>query len=105
MTTSWLLEESQQREEKEPEDAHGVPKPGCAVDENLTVFKLARDVERGEGGKEGGDAKEEMNCVDAGDEIEEVAALVGLEEDVLGGEFAPGDPLAAEKDEAEGNRG
>src|ERR1700722_8500813 len=46
-----------------------------------------------------------MDRVDAGDEVEEVAALIGAEEDVLGREFAPGDPLAGEEDEAESNSG
>jgi hypothetical protein len=34
-----LLEEGEQGEEEEPEDAHGVPVPGYAVDENLTGFQ------------------------------------------------------------------
>ena len=47
--------------------------------------ELAGDVEADEGGDERGDAEEEMDGVDAGDQIEEVAALVGAEEDVLDG--------------------
>ena len=43
-----------------------------------------------------------MDGVDAGDEVEEVAALVGAEEDVLGGELAPGDPLAGEEERGRG---
>ena len=79
------MEEGQEGEEEEPEDAHGVPVPGDAVDQDLAGFELAGDVEADEGGDEGGDAEEEMDGVDAGDEVEEVAALVGAEEDVLDG--------------------
>ena len=46
-----------------------------------------------------------MEGVDAGDQVEEVAALVGAEEDVLRGELTPGDPLAGEKEEAEDDGG
>ena len=43
-----------------------------------------------------------MHGVGDGDEVEEVATGVGAEEDVLGGELVPGDPLAGEEEEAEG---
>ena len=95
------LEEGEEGKEEEPEDAHGVPVPCGPVDEDLAVFELAGDVESGEGCDERSDAEEEMDGVDSGDEVEEVAALVGLEEDVLGGEFAPGDPLADEEEHSE----
>lgn len=36
-----LLKEGQEGEEEEPEDAHGVPIPGYAVDQNLAGFELA----------------------------------------------------------------
>src|SRR5271156_4673750 len=42
-----------------------------------------------------------MDGMDTGDQVEEVTALVGLEEDVLGGELAPCDPLAGEEEQAE----
>ncbi len=42
-----------------------------------------------------------MNGVDAGNEVEEVAALVGLEEDVLAGQLAPRYPLTCEEEYAE----
>ena len=96
----FLLEECEEGEEEEPEQAHGVPVPGGAIDQDLAVFELARDVEAGEGGDEGGDAEEEMDRVDAGDQVEEVAALVGFEEDVLDCELTPGDPLACEKEQS-----
>ncbi len=82
---SQSLEEDEEYEEEDPEDAHGMPVPGGTVDEDLTGFELAGDVETGEGGDKGGDADEEMESVDSGDEVEEVAALAGFEEDVLEG--------------------
>jgi hypothetical protein len=36
-----LLAEGQQSEEEDPEDPHGVPVPGCAVDEDLAEFHAA----------------------------------------------------------------
>jgi len=78
-----------------------VPVPGCGVDQDLAGFQLAGEVKAAKGGNEGRDAKEEMDGVNAGDEIEEVAALVGLEEDVLEGELTPGDPLTAKEEEAQ----
>ena len=39
MTSSSLLEKGEQGEEEEPEDAHGVPVPRYAIDENLTGFE------------------------------------------------------------------
>ena len=61
-----------------------------------------QDHERGD---EGGDAEEEMDGVGDGDEVEEVAAGVGAEVDVLGGELVPGGPLAGEEEQAEGEGG
>ena len=78
-----LLEEGEKSEEEEPEDAHGVPVPGDTVDENLTGFQQAGDVEADKGGDERCDAEEEMDSVDARDQVEEVAALVGAEEYLL----------------------
>ena len=62
----------------------------------------ARKVERRD---ECGDAEEEMSGVRDGDEVEEVAARVGVEEDVLRGELRPGDPLTGEEECAESERG
>ena len=56
------LEEDQEGEEEEPEDAHCVPVPGGAVDQDLAGFELAGDVEAGEGGDEGCDAEEEVDA-------------------------------------------
>jgi hypothetical protein len=101
-----LLEEGEEGEEEEPEESHGVPVPGCAIDQDLAGFQLAGDVEAGEGGDEGGDAEEEMDGVDAGDQVEEVAALIAAaEQDVLAGELTPGDPLAGEEEQAEDDGG
>ena len=82
-----------------------MPVPGYAVDEDLTGFEQAGDVEADEGGDEGCDAEEEVDGVDAGDEVEEVAALVGAEEDVLDGQLAPCGPLTGEEEQAEGDGG
>ena len=78
-----------------------MPVPGGSVDDDLTGFEVTGDVEGGEGSDEYGDADEEVDGVDSGDEVEEVAALAGAEEDVLGGELTPGYPLAGQEGEAE----
>ncbi len=44
-----------------------------------------------------GDAEEEMYRVRHCDEVEEVAAGVGAEEDMLCGELVPGQPLACKE--------
>lgn len=80
-----------------------MPVPGGGIDQDLAGLKLARDVEADEGGDESRDAEEEMDGVDAGDQVEEMAALVGAKEDVLDGELTPRDPLADEKEQAEGD--
>jgi hypothetical protein len=80
-----------------------VPVPCGAVDDDLAGFEVPGDVEAGEGSDKYGDAQEEVGAVDPGDEVEEVTALVCTEEDVLGGELAPGDPLAGEEGEPEGD--
>ena len=82
-----------------------MPVPGDAINENLAVFELPGDVERGEGGEECGDSEEEMDRVDARNEVEEMAALIGAEEDTLGGEFAPGYPLAGKEERGRGDGG
>jgi len=43
------LEVGQEGEEEEPEETHGVPVPGDAVDDDLSGFELARGVEADEG--------------------------------------------------------
>ena len=65
------------------------------------VDEGAGELERGECDDEGDDAEDEMHGVRDGDEVEEVAAGVGAEEDVLRGELVPGDPLAGEEEQAE----
>jgi len=78
-----------------------MPVPCGAVDQDLAVLQLSRDIEASEGRDEGGDTQEEVDRVDAGDEVEEVAALVGLEEDVLDGKLSPCCPLSGEEEQAE----
>jgi hypothetical protein len=95
-----LLEEGQEQEEEDPENTHGVPVPGDAVDQDLAGLELAGYVQTGECGDERDDAEEEMDGVYAGDQVEEVTALVGAEEDVLGGELTPADPLTGEEEQA-----
>ena len=51
------------------------------------------------------DAEDEVGAVRSGDEVEEVAAGIGGEEEALGGEVFPGHPLPDEKDNAEGDGG
>jgi len=94
------LEEDEEGEEEDPEETHGVPVPGGAIDEDLPGFKLARLVEADERNGESCDAEEEVDSVGVGDEEEEVAAGIGAEEDVFRGELAPADPLTGEEEEA-----
>ena len=95
------LEEGQQCEEEEPEDAHRVPVPGDTVDHDLAGFERARDVQADQRGDEAKDAEDEVDSVDPSDQVEEVAAGVGEEEDVLGGKLYPSNPLTDEKDDTE----
>src|SRR6185437_7636605 len=95
------LEEDQQREEEEPEDAHGVPVPGRAIDHDLSAFERTGDVETDERGGEREDAEDEVDSVDPGDQVEEVTTGIGEEEDVLQSQLRPGDPLADEEEDAE----
>ena len=78
-----------------------MPVPDGGVYEDLAGEHAAGAVQADEGGDEGSDADEEMQRMGDCDEVEEFAAGVGAEEDVLGGELAPGHPLAGEEDEAE----
>ena len=100
-----LLEEGEEGEEEEPEDAHAMPVPGGAVDEDLTVFHELGGVEAVERGEQGTDAEEEVDGVGVGDEEEEVGGGIGLEEDMLEGELLPGNGLSGEEDEAEDDGG
>ena len=79
------LEEGQKGEEEDPEKPHGVPVPGYPVYQNLAALQVAGDVKAYERGNEGCDSEEEMEGVNAGDEIEEVAALIASEVNVLNG--------------------
>src|ERR1700679_2647489 len=100
-----LLEEDKQAEEEDPEDAHGVPVPGGAVDEDLPQLQAVEKEERGKRPGEREDAEDEVGAVRSGDEVEEVAAGVGGEEEALGSEVVPGHPLPDEKGDAEGDGG
>ena len=81
--TALLLEEDEEDEKEDPEQAHGMPVPGDAVDQNLTGFELAGDIEADEGSYKRADTKKEVDSVDTGDQIEEVAALIRAEEHML----------------------
>ena len=100
-----LLEEDKQAEEEDPEDAHGVPVPGGAVDEDLPQLQAMEQEERGERGGEREDAEDKVSAMRPGDEVEEVAAGIGGEEEALGGEVIPGHPLADEEGDAERDGG
>ena len=68
-----LLEEGQQDEEEDPEESHGMPVPGAAVDDDLSRLEQARGVEGTEGDDEGTDAEKKVGGVGVGDQIEKVA--------------------------------
>src|ERR1700733_12469475 len=95
-----LLEEDKQSEEEDPEDAHGVPVPGGAVDEDLAQLHAVEHGKGGERGNQREDAEHEVGAMRAGDEVEEVAARVRGKEEALGSEVIPGHPLTDEEDNA-----
>ena len=100
------LEEDEEGEEKYPEHAHGVPVPSGAVHDDLAEFDAAQDEHGGERSGESDDAKQQMESVDAGDEVEEVAARVRrVVVEALLDELLPGDPLAGEEERAEDKGG
>ena len=92
-----LLEECQQDEEADPEKPHRVPVPGDAVDQDLPVFDRSEQVETCEGGKEADDSEREVEGVGPGDDVERVAADVGMEEDALEAKLMPGKHLPGKK--------
>src|SRR5580698_4052175 len=103
--TALLLEEDEEDEKEDPEQAHGMPVPGGAVDGDLAHLD-ALEAEHGDEGKdEGTDAQQQVDAVGSGDQIEEVAVGIGGEEESLLGELLPGDPLADEEEAAEDDGG
>src|ERR1700761_1240077 len=88
-----LLEEDKQAEEEDPEDAHGVPVPGGAVDEDLAQLHAVEHGKGGESSDQREDAEHEVGAMRSSDEVEEVTARVRGEEEDLGGEGISGHPL------------
>ena len=95
-----LLEEDEQAKEEDPEDAHGVPIPCRAVDEDLAQLHPVEKGKRGKRTDEREDAEDKVSAVRASDEIEEMAARIGREEESLRGEVLPRHPLTDEKGDA-----
>lgn len=79
------MEEGKKGKKEDPEEAHGMPVPGGAIDDDLPGFELARCVETNKGTDERCDAEKEMDGVGVGDEEEKVATGVGTKEDVFCG--------------------
>src|ERR1035438_2816645 len=100
-----LLEEDEEDKEEEPEEAHGVPVPGGAVDGDLTHLDALEAKHGDQREDQRGDAEQQVGAVGPGDEIEEVSVGIGGEEESLPGELPPGDPLAAEEGAAEHDGG
>jgi hypothetical protein len=73
----------EEEEEEDPEEAHDVPVPDGGVYQDLAGGEGVGELEGCERGNQAYDAEEEMDGVGDGDEVEEVAAGVGAEEDVL----------------------
>ena len=98
------LAEFEEEEEEDPESPHDVPVPDSGVYDYLAGGEGARELEGCQRYDERYDAEEEMYGVGDGDEIEEVAAWIGVEEDVLRGELIPCHPLAGEEEHAKQQR-
>jgi len=98
---SALLAEDQQEEEAEPKSAHGVPIPSDAVDHDLAVLYLPEGVETEQGGDKAHDPDGKVEGVSVGDDVERMAARVGVEEGSLKAELMPCEHLAGEKERAE----
>ena len=79
------MEEGKKGKEEYPEEAHGVPVPSGAIDEDLPGLKLARGVEAEKSTGERCNAEEKVDGVGVGDQEEKVAAGIGAEEDVFRG--------------------
>ena len=79
-----------------------MPVPGCAIDQDLTVFDAAEGEESYDGGDEGDEAGGEMDGVGAGEDVEGVSAGAAcVEGESLECELTPGEPLAGEEERAE----
>ena len=80
-----------------------MPVPGGAVHHDLAVLDAAEGEEAGDGGDEAGDSGGEMESVGVGDDVEGVgAAAAGVEGDALRSQLMPGEDLAGEEEQAEG---
>ena len=101
VVTRKSLAEDKHPEEKDPEDPHGMPVPGGAVDDHLSQLDAAQEDERQHRAGQSGHANQKMETVGSGDQVEKVAARIGGEEDALIHQLLPGDPLAAEKQATE----
>jgi len=62
-----------------------VPVPDCGVYEDLAGGELAGALQLNQRDDQGADAEDEVDGVGDGDEVEEVAAAVGMVKDVLRG--------------------
>ena len=101
-----LLAAGEQDEEADPEQAHGVPIPTDAVDEDLAVLDVAEAEESGERDRQRNQSDGQVNGVRIGHDVEGVAAgAVGLERDAFELELAPADRLAGEEEATEHKRG
>jgi len=94
----------EEEEEEDPEDTHNVPVPDGGIDEDLTSGERAGELEEQESCDEADDSQEQMDGMGNGDEVEEMAAGIGAEEDLLRGELIPGGPLASEEEASEKKR-
>lgn len=96
-----LLAPDKEAEEEYPECAHGMPVPGSAVNQDLTGLDGGDLAQADDGCEEQHEAKDEMDAVDAGDEVEEARRLATGVENVLRGELTPCDDLSPDEGCAE----
>src|ERR1700728_879912 len=88
-TASASLEKLQQHEEEYPECAHRVPVPDGGVDEDLASGELSRRAQIHERRDQPGEAEEEMRRVRNREDVEEVAARIGAQKNLLRGQLLP----------------
>src|ERR1700744_2769837 len=97
IATGGSLAEDEHAEKEDPEDAHGVPIPGSTVDYDLSQLDTTEEDQGQHRAAESGDAKQQVQTVGSGDEVEEVATRVGGKEDALRHQLFPRNPLPGEK--------
>jgi hypothetical protein len=73
------LKTGQQHKQENPENSHGVPVPGRAIDHNLPHFHAPQQEQRAKRDHKRKNAEDKVDSMDRRNQIEEVAVLGGRE--------------------------